>query len=271
MGNNEIIFLGTAGGRFSVNKQLRASGGIILRVNGIQFHIDPGPGSLVKAKEFGINLRMNNVLLASHAHLDHCNDVNAVIDAMTHSGIDKTGILIGSKSVIYGDDKERPYLTKFHRKAIDKYVALEVGNDVNFGNIELRTLKTKHRDETTVGFKFFTDNFTVGYSSDTAFFAELIDELAGSDILVLNNLKPFGAKSDDHLSSDDSVKIIGEVRPKLAILQHFGQKMLEQNPIYQAREIQRKTNVQTVAARDGMSIDPISYSATFKHKTLNLY
>mgnify|MGYP001952604292 CR=1 FL=1 len=52
---------------------------------------------------------------------------------------------------------------------------------------------------------------------------------------------------------------------------HFGQKMLEQNPIYQAREIQRITGIQTIAARDGMTINPNTYSVSLKHRNLNLY
>ena len=62
-----------------MNKQIRASGGFIVNVKGVQFHVDPGPGALVKAKEFGVNLRTNNVLICTHAHLDHCNDVNSVV------------------------------------------------------------------------------------------------------------------------------------------------------------------------------------------------
>jgi len=250
---------------------LRSSGGIILRIKNIQFHIDPGPGALVKAREYGINLRGNNVVLVSHSHLDHCNDVNVVISAMTHDGLDKAGILIGSKSVLIGNEGERPYVTKIHKRYLDKYLSLESGNNVKFGSdIELHTLKTKHRDETGIGFKFISDKFSIAYSGDTAFFPELIDEYRNSDILILNNLEPFGYPSDDHLSSDDSTKIISMVRPKLAILTHFGQKIIEQNPIYQARDIQRKTNVQTIAARDGLVVDPISLSASLKKRVIGI-
>lgn len=250
---------------------MRSSGGIVLRIKNIQFHIDPGPGALVKAREYGVNLRANNVILVSHAHLDHCNDVNAIISAMTHDGLDKAGILIGSKSVLVGTEGERPYLTRHHRRCLDKFLSLEPGNTVKFGqDIELRTLRTKHRDSTAIGFKFTSDKFSVAYTSDTSHFDELIDELRNSDILILNNLEPFGHGNDDHLSSDDSVKIISAVRPKLAILTHFGQKIIEQNPIYQAREIQRKTNVQTVAARDGLVIDPITFAASLKKRQISV-
>jgi len=40
-----IIFLGTGGDEYVVGKQLKGSGGIIVRVEGYQFHIDPGPAA----------------------------------------------------------------------------------------------------------------------------------------------------------------------------------------------------------------------------------
>lgn len=269
--SNEIIFLGTAGGGLAVNKQLRSSGGVIIRLQNIQFHINPGPGALVKAREYGVNLRGNNVLLVGNSQLEHCNDLNAVISAMTHDGLDKAGILIASKSVMVGVDGERPYITRKHRKCLDKFLSLESGNTVKFGkNIELKTLKTKNKDPTGIGFKLISEKVSIGYSGDTVFFPELIEELKGSDILILNNLEPFGYSNGDHLSSDDSLRIISTIRPKLAILTHFGQKIISENPIYQAREIQRRTNVQTVAARDGLVIDPFTFAASLKKRQLNV-
>ena len=176
MSLNEILFLGTGGGMFSVGKQLRASGGIVLRISGIQFHLDPGPGALVRAKEHGVNPRETNVLLASHAELDHCNDVNIMVEAMTHSGLDKSGIFLGSKSVIYGQESKKPYLTRNHKKQIEKYLALEPGNKVKFNNnISVVALKTQHHDKTNIGFKFINDKFAVGYTSDTGYFPGLAD------------------------------------------------------------------------------------------------
>lgn len=251
---------------------MRSSGGIILRIRGIQFHIDPGPGALLKAKDCGVSLRANNVLLCSHNHISHCNDANIVIDAMTHSGIDKVGILIGSKSVVQGREGERAYITRKHRQAVEKVLALDPDSVVKFGgNIEVKSLKTKHSDESALGFKIMCDKFVISYSGDTAYFEGLADEWKDSDILILNVLRPFGYKDDNNLSSDDIVKIIQKVKPSLVILTHFGQKMLEQNPIYQAREIQRITDVQTIAARDGMSINPTTYSVSLKHRNLNVY
>ena len=63
---SSIIFLGTGGDSYVIGRQLRASGGIILQLDEDQYHIDPGPGSLVMAKEAGINLRANTALFVSN-------------------------------------------------------------------------------------------------------------------------------------------------------------------------------------------------------------
>ena len=105
-----IVFLGTGTGPVVRGKQLRSTGGIILIVEGVQFLIDPGPGCLLKAKEYGINLRQNTAVFVSHSHLSHANDVNAVLDAMTYSGLDRQGILVGNKSLIDPSTTEGSFL-----------------------------------------------------------------------------------------------------------------------------------------------------------------
>ena len=46
-----IKFLGTAGARFVVMKQLRASGGVWLSLGKTNLYIDPGPGALGSVSE----------------------------------------------------------------------------------------------------------------------------------------------------------------------------------------------------------------------------
>jgi len=74
-----ILFLGTSGEISVTGRQLRGSGGIILKTKECQFLIDPGPGALNKAIEYGINIRENTAVLLSHAHMNHCNDINPVV------------------------------------------------------------------------------------------------------------------------------------------------------------------------------------------------
>ena len=78
--HSKIIFLGTAGESLVYGKQIRASGGIIIQTDNLQCIIDPGPGSITMAAQFGINLRDTDAIFVTHNHINHCNDVNAIIN-----------------------------------------------------------------------------------------------------------------------------------------------------------------------------------------------
>jgi ribonuclease BN (tRNA processing enzyme) len=266
-----IIFLGTGGDSIVVGKQSRGSGGIILQAEGYQFHLDPGPGSLVRALQFDVNIRENTVLLVSHAHTNHCNDVNAVISAMTYNGMDPSGVLIANSTLVNGNDKEPAFLTQYHRSMVERIIVAKPGQKIGIENIEIHALKADHTDPECIGFRFFTPNFVLAYSSDTSYSSDIADQFEKSDILILNTVHPFGTKSAENLCSDDVVKIVNRARPQLTVITHFGTKMLQADPIQEAREIQKQTGSQVIAAKEGLSINPLSYAASLRQKTLNLY
>ena len=179
---NKIKFLGTAGARFVVSKQLRASGGMWLTLDDTNVLIDPGPGSLVMAKQCGVNLRENTAILVSNNKLYHANDVNAVIDAMTYSGFDKKGVLVANKAVINGTEKNPAVLLPFYRDCLERFIVLEEGQRVGINEIEIVALKTSNLEKDTIGFKFITPLFTVSYSSDTKYSKQLVEEYKNSNI-----------------------------------------------------------------------------------------
>ncbi|MBN1502061.1 MBL fold metallo-hydrolase [Candidatus Woesearchaeota archaeon] len=255
---DSIVFLGTAGDSIVCGKQYRASGGIIFNLESKQFHIDPGPGALVMAKMQGINLRENTAVFVSHNHIIHANDVNAVISAMTHNGLDKKGVLCASKSVLFGSENDEPFLKDFYRHCVEKYITLEKGTLAGIENIDIRATETKHLDKKGVGFRFNTPRVSIGYTSDTEYFSNLVNEFKDIDILILNVVNPTNNESKDNLNTDDAVKLIEKIKPQLAIITHFGIKMLKADPLYEAREIQKQTGVHTIAAKDGMAISPSS-------------
>lgn len=267
----KIIFLGTGGDASVIGRQIRASGGIILQVGNLQFHLDPGPGSLVKAKEYGINLRANTVLLVSHNHLGHCNDINAVIDAMTLSGLDKKGVLIANESVINGHESMAPALTRYHQQCLEKTIALKPGQKVGIEDIEIHATPAKHSDPHTIGFKIVTPKFILGYTSDTAYIKELAEAFENTDILILNMVFPGNTKTENHLNKESVIKLLQKIKPRLAILQHFGFDVLKADPLLESRDIQRQTGIQTIAAKDGFIITPSSYDARSKQQRLNLF
>ncbi|MBW2970876.1 MBL fold metallo-hydrolase [Candidatus Woesearchaeota archaeon] len=255
-----IIFLGTGQGADVVGKQILGSGGIVVQTADHQIHIDPGPSSLLMARENHVNPRATTSILVSHSHINHCNDVNVLIDAMTLSGLDKKGVLISNNLLINGDILTRPYLTEFHKHCLEKYMVLKEGQKAAIDDIEIMATATKHSVE-CIGFRIDSPDFILSYLADTEFVPEHVKQHQGCDILILNVVYPFEAKKENNLNSADAVKIINKLRPKLAIVTHFSKQMLDADILLESRRINRETKAQVVAAKDGMAINPLTYSS----------
>jgi len=266
----KIIFLGTAGDSIVAGKQIRATGGIIVQTEKIQLHIDPGPGAIVKAIENGINPRANTAILVSNNYLINCNDVNAVVDAMTYCGEDSNGVLAGNQTVINGADDTRPYLTELYKSFLEKVMVLSKGQKIGIEDIEIHAMPAINSDPNAIGFKIFTNEFVLGYSSETKYSKDIAKEYKGCDILVLKVLVPAGNKVEYALNSENAAKFIKIVNPSLVIITGFGIGMIKADPLYEGRELQKETGVQVLTAKDGMVITPDSYAAKSKQKRLHL-
>ncbi|MFH1506749.1 MAG: MBL fold metallo-hydrolase [archaeon] len=266
-----IIFLGTGGDSIVVGKQMRASGGIVLQLEGNQFHLDPGPGALVRAKQFDINIRETTAVFVSHNHINHCNDVNAVLAGMTYSGLDPRGVLICAKSLLEETDDNKPYVTHYHRALVEKYIGLDADTKIGINQINILTTCTEHHDPKAIGFKFYGPKYVIGYTGDTDYCEDLIEDHKDASILIACCKTPLGVKEKGHLNVEDVIKLAKKCKPKLIIITHFGIKMIEADPMQQAREIQKATQIQTIAAKDGLVVSPTSYSASVKQRRLDKF
>jgi len=59
----------------------------------------------------------------------------------------------------------------------------------------------------------------------------------------------------DHLTFDEARMVIAGVRPKVAVMTHFGTKMLERNPNRLAAELEDELGLRVLAAYDGWLLD----------------
>lgn len=252
---NRLVFLGTAGDAETVLKQHRASGGVILTLNGNQFHLDPGPGSLGCARDAGVNPRDTIGVIATNNGLFHSNDVNATISAMTYEGMDRHGVLLASRSVIEGLPNDTPRVYPFYKACVEGLVPLTVGNRVGVNEIEFVPVRAMAHDPTAVGLRIATTKLTIGYTGLTGLFDGIGDLYAGCDILVVHCRHPASTIEEGALNIDGAQRLIGLVKPKKAFLTGFGSKLVAQDLTSVARDVQRATGVQVAAGKDGLEVD----------------
>ncbi|MEO0092729.1 MAG: MBL fold metallo-hydrolase [candidate division WOR-3 bacterium] len=246
---DEIIFLGSGGARIVVFKQIRASGGIWFTINDTNFLVDPGPGSLVRITQSKAKLDPTKLsaILLSHRHLDHAGDVNIIIEAITTGGTVKRGILFCPKDALEGDD---PIVYHYLRPFLNEIVVLHEQGEYKFANIKFTTpIRHQHRSE-TYGFLFDTGRIKISYIADTRYFPELA-KIYTSDLTIINVVRAKESELD-HLAIPDAKKIISAMKPKVAILNHFGMTVIRAKPWELAAKLTEATGVKVLAAHDGM-------------------
>ena len=246
-----IKFLGTAGARFAVTQQIRKSGGLWLNLDDTNILFDPGPGSLVRclSSKPKLNPRDLDAIILSHRHIDHSNDVNIMIEAMTNGGNKKRGILFVSSDALDVD----PVVLHHFREHVERIERLEEKGRYDIGNIYFITpIKHIHGVE-TYGFNFYTKDAVISIITDTKYFDGL-EKFYPGDILILNTVLLKPKDNILHLSLEDAERIIERNKPKLTVLTHFGMTMLKAKPWELAENLSKKLGLKVVAARDGMEI-----------------
>jgi len=253
-------------------KQLRASGGLWVSYKGTNVLIDPGPGSLVRCAASRPKLdpgKLDAVIL-THRHLDHANDVNVMIEAMTEGGFKKRGVLFCPEDAI----NEDPIVLRHTRSLVGKIEILEANKTYSVDNFEFQTSMRHIHPVLTFGLKFNIPasaqgrcasgakggsasggkNTTVSLLTDTKYFKELID-FYKTEIVIMCVVFFEPRPEVDHLCLADVQSLLRDIKPKKAILTHFGMTMLRAKPQIQALELSKKLGIEVLAAYDGMTVN----------------
>ena len=251
-----ILFLGSGGARFVVARQLRASGGMWMRFGATQIHVDPGPGALVRALSHvpPCNPRELDAIVLSHKHLDHSNDVNAMIEAMTSGGFVRRGAVLAPEDAFDEEPVVLPYARRFPER-IERLTPS--GGPWRIGEVELRTSMAHEHAVQTYGLHFSHDTVRVSYLPCGRYFDGLAQDYAAHrpDVLVVNVLRLADTLNVDHFTWHDAKRVVLDVRPKVVIFQHFGTKCWKQIPTRLAAEFEDESGLRSIAAYDGFTVD----------------
>lgn len=249
-----VKFLGTAGARFVVARQLRFSAGTWIELGGTEVLLDPGPGTLLRARKSRPPLDPLNLeaILLSHRHIDHSTDVNVMVEAMADGGYRRRGALLAPRDALEGED---PVVLRYVRPFLERIETWEGGREYGVGSVRIRAIRHAHGAVETYGLVLSSPEGRVGFVTDGRFEEGLAESYAGCDLLVLNVVLKDWKPDVDHLSLPQAGEVIAAVRPRLAVLTHFGTTMLRGNPRKLASELGEKLGLPVVAADDGLALD----------------
>jgi phosphoribosyl 1,2-cyclic phosphodiesterase len=244
-----ITFLGTAGARFVVASQLLASGGLWLNLSGTEILLDPGPGCIVQSTKRKLKATKLSAIILSHRHLDHSADVNIMTEAMTDGATKRRGWLFAPADAL----ETEPVIFSYLRDYLEGIEVLQEGKSYSVGNISFETPIRHIHPVETYGMRFKTGEHTFSCITDSRYFDGLCQNYGG-ELLIINVvfLEP---RPIDHLSVPDAERIIMKLKPKVAILTHFGMTMWRAKPWEIAQRLSEETGVRVIAARDGMKFD----------------
>ncbi|MFX1496115.1 MAG: MBL fold metallo-hydrolase [Promethearchaeota archaeon] len=270
MMDDEIVFLGSGGGRHHIRTQYRATGGILYKFNGSQAHIDPGPGAIVRINQFGEDPTKTDLFIVTHAHVDHYNDLAALIESSReilhdkHYHYYKKGILITTKDVL-------KFISEYHINMLKKVEVFRIGDKYVYNDAEILATKVVHStDMEGFGVRFNLEDYSIAFTSDTMVFDGFSEQFNGVNILILNLLRPDSITCRRHLCTDEVIPYLNKIQPNLdaLIITHFGAYMdsylSSKNFIpSQIEKLRNKTLIKNiVAAEDGLKLK----IATLIHK-----
>ena len=260
--NDELVILGSGGGRHHIRTQHRATGGFLFKFNGLQTHIDPGPGAIVRINEFREDPVKTEIFIVTHAHVDHYSDLSAIIESSRELLHDKNhnyykkGLLITTDDVIH-------LISDYHLQMVEKIVTFKACDTLKYKDAEIVGTKVVHSPN-NVGFgvRFNLENYSLAYTSDTMVFDGFSKQYNGVNILILNLLRPDSVTCKRHVCTDEVIPYLNKIDPHLEtlIISHFGSFMdgprSQKNHVpSQVAKLQKRTNIKRiVAAEDGLKL-----------------
>ena len=248
--SDTITFLGTAGARIMVANQILASGGLWLNLSGTEILLDPGPGTIVQSTKRKLRADKLSAIILSHRHLDHSADTNIMVEAMTQGGFKRHGWLFAPADALGSE----PVIFSYLKDYLEGVEVLQEGKSYSVGNISFTTPVRHIHQVETYGMLFRTPEHTFSYIADSRYFDGLCHSYGG-ELLIINVVRLEANHPFDHLSVPDAEHIIMELKPKVAILTHFGMTVWRAKPWEVAQRLSEKTGVRVLAARDGMKFD----------------
>ncbi|NTV23214.1 MAG: hypothetical protein HGA85_02455 [Nanoarchaeota archaeon] len=253
----ELLCTGNASG---VDNMINAvpTGGFRLSSGDRHIQIDPGQGTLRMLSTLHINPYTTTDVFCTHAHDDHSGELVAMVSAALNLNLadSRPHILVnptlasytdpmsmsygfslpsvawqnGKVSILYPEDMK---VERFDGKMIDTVKSVDIGD-----GITVSPTYCQHNSPKAIGFLIDTPYGRIGYTGDSQHFDGFAEQFIGCDVLWMN-LNTLGLSSSsgngetlrlgavkNHLGYAGACNLIDTVKPKTAIVSHFGSQLM---------------------------------------------
>ena len=221
------------GNRSPYPTEFSGGSGYLLQDGEENILLDIGSGILSNLQKL-IPIYKLDAVVISHLHLDHFLDLlplhHAIMLAIKNGQRDDA-------LAVYLPFTESPELDFIRAKVGEEFHLQELTAEtkLNIGDLNFRFHQTSHSKE-CLGVKVSNEEFSLGYTADTAFDEELIDFFVGSNLLLAEASlleKDKDKRSLGHMKVNDAVKFGFRSRVNKLLLTHLAS-------IYNIREIKEE-------------------------------
>jgi ribonuclease BN (tRNA processing enzyme) len=260
----ELTVIGNAGGAANVAGG-RPCGGFLLRYGTRNVIVDPGEASMTWLAGHGFDPYQITDVIATHTHNDHVGQLSQAVSGAVNLGLGQPGdgkIVVAPALIDYDEPSATQFgftlpryawsaevvplywrvaeATRFDGKKLQAVAATELASGVRVTATEAR-----HGAVMAMGVVFDTPFGRLGYTADTEYFDGLAEAYAGADVLWLN-LSTLGIDPDadqardertpthQHLGYVGVCKLLEQIRPRTAIVSHFGVQLTEKRGAIEA-------------------------------------
>lgn len=244
---NELIIIGSGGGRIVVFQGIRSSGGFIIKNKNFLIHVDPGPGALHGLLKNKIYPNRITHIWVTHKDLDHTGELNIIIEGMTEGGLKQRGILYSPEEVL----KEN-ILLQYLREYLKDIVITKPENLYHLEELKFKT-SFIHNHRGVECFGFIIENFSFGYLVDTKPDENILRFYSNLDYLLVNCVLLEPREDVHHISLQDIPFVYEITKPKNLILTHFGMKLLKYG-FKNISDFLKKYDIPFTLAYDNMKI-----------------
>lgn len=241
----DVVVLGSGGPELT---DKRASTGYLLRENGkARFIIDFGAGSSLNFERAKGEIKDLNALLFTHFHVDHSNDLPALVKASFFSDRNRDLPIYGptGNHVIpttpvfierhFSEKGVYPYLSDFlSGEAAFSLKPMAVNADkskprlfqTKLNGFTLKAIPIEHGLMPSIGWRIEKDGCAVTFSGDTSNIGKTLDILAkDTDIFIAHNAVPESSTDKVavklHMKPSEIGRIARNTNSRSVVLSHF--------------------------------------------------